>query len=130
MKLCIAIAIAVLLLPNFYQEIHSDTVLEIKIIDSSCALIKNVGKSNAINVSWEMWVDCSILFIAPPKQNGSIALLKPNEEKLICYEKSSFIFGFGLLKLKAMAKADNAKIVEDEKIIGILIGSFAIIFKV
>jgi len=29
-----------------------------------------------------------------------------------------------------MAKADNAKVVEDEKIIGILISSFAIIFKV
>jgi len=129
MKIYVAIAIAILLLPNFYQE-YPDTTLEIKIIDSSCALIKNVGKSNAINVSWEMWIDCSILFIAPPKQNGSIALLKPNEEKLICYEKSSFIFGFGLLKLKAMAKADNAKVVEDEKIIGILIGSFAIIFKV
>lgn len=69
-----------------------------------------------------MWLDCNILLISPEKQNGHIDLIKANEEKMICYDKSSLLFGFGFLKLKATAKADNAAEVKDEKIIGLLVG--------
>ena len=106
-----------------------DTVLDVKIIDEPYASIKNVGNADAINVKWEMWLQCSILFISPGRQSGNINRLAPGSEEIVSYDMSnSFIFGFGVLKLKAVAKADNADTAEDVRPIGLLIGSYILIF--
>lgn len=100
------------------------TVLEVEIIDGPYAIIKNVGNADAINVNWEMRLDCSFLFVCPGKQSGTIDILEVGEEEVIPYEMNGPLFGFGLLKLKATAKADNADKAEDAEVIGFLFGSF------
>ena len=65
------------------NEKIQDTTLEIEIVNVSCAIIRNIGDTDAINVEWKMWLDCNILLISPEKQNGHIDLIKANEEKMI-----------------------------------------------
>jgi len=71
-----------------------------------------------------------VLFILtiflPVKSVGNI--IKAGNEEIISYDMSNlFIFGFGLLELKAAAKADNAEPAEDARPIGLLIGNYILV---
>ena len=110
------------------KALPDDTILDVKIIDEPYAVIRNIGNADAINVRWEMWLECPILFISPGKQSGNINIIKAGNEEIISYDMSNlFIFGFGLLELKAAAKADNAEPAEDTRPIGLLIGSYILV---
>lgn len=110
------------------KALPDDTILDVKIIDEPYAVIRNIGNADAINVRWEMWLECPILFISPGKQSGNINIIKAGNEEIISYDMSNlFIFGFGLLELKAAAKADNAEPAEDARPIGLLIGNYILV---
>jgi hypothetical protein len=107
--------------------LNDDTALEVEIVGLSM-IIKNVGDADAVNVWWEMQLKCPLLIVSPGKQSGNIDLIKSGEEKIVNYSIDGFLFGFGVLKLKGVAKADNACRASDVEPIGFLLGPLILIF--
>jgi len=104
------------------------TTLEI-IVEGNCAIIKNIGDADAINVKWELQLKCQpLLFISPGKKSGTFDKIEAGSEKIVCYNITGLIFGIGVLKLKATASADNARQVEATGVIGFLLGSLILTF--
>ena len=99
-----------------------DTTLEI-IVEGNCAIIKNIGNADAINVKWELQLKCQpLLLISPGKQSGTFDKIEAGSEKIVCYNITGLIFGIGVLKLKATACADNARKARATGVIGFLLG--------
>jgi len=84
--------------------------LEIEFIPQGfqiCALIKNVGSIDAVNVSWSMSLEGGFLFLPRNHNvNGSISFLLAGDEEIVCI--NGFIFGFGLIIFYVEAYAENA----------------------
>ena len=103
-------------------QMLDDTTLEI-IVEGNCAIIKNIGDADAINVKWELQLKCQpLLLISPCKQSGTFDKIEAGSEKIVCYNITGLIFGIGVLKLKATACADNARKVRATGVIGFLLG--------
>jgi len=109
-------------------QMLDDTTLEI-IVEGNCAIIKNIGDADAINVKWELQLKCQpLLLISPVKKSGTFDKIETGSEKIVCYNITGLIFGIGVLKLKATASADNARQVEATGVIGFLLGSLILTF--
>jgi len=103
-------------------QMLDDTTLEI-IVEDNCAIIKNIGNADAINVKWELQLKCQpLLLISPGKQSGTFDKIEAGSEKIVCYNITGLIFGIGVLKLKATACADNARKARATGVIGFLLG--------
>ena len=101
----------------------NNAILKI-IIEGNCAIIKNIGDVDAVNVRWELQLKCRpLLLISPGKQSGSFDRIEAGNDRVVCYNMSnSIIYGFGVLKLKATANADNARETKAMGVIGFLLG--------
>jgi len=93
-----------------------------------CAVIKNVGSNDAINVSWGMSFDGGLL-ILPRNHNvsGTFPVILAESEEIICI--SGFLFGLGLINLYVEADAENAAKIT-KQISFFLLGPFIFIIEV
>ena len=108
-------------------SLNVDTVIEVEIIEGIQVIIKNVGGADAVNVEWEIWLECPFFLISPGKQNGTIDMLEIGGEEIVQY-KTKFLFGFGALKQRVIGKADNSNDAADTEKIGFLLGPFILFF--
>ena len=110
------------------KEIYpNDAELEIVILENMSFIIRNIGYENAINVTWEAYLNSWLLILGSGSKTGIIEMIPAGSEEIIVgNEQSLFLLGFGPLNLVVTASAENAEEVTVSENIGFLLGVLVI----
>ena len=110
------------------KEIYpNDAELEIVILENMSFIIRNIGYENAINVTWEAYLNSWLLILGSGSKTGIIEMIPAGSEEIIVgNEQSVFLLGFGPLNLVVTASAENADEVTVSENIGFLLGVLVI----
>lgn len=106
--------------------IHTNTGPELEIGDITrgiCAVIKNIGDEDVINVQWEICIKATLLiFPSEGCEEGTIPTLPAGDEETVCHG-TYIIFGFGPITITVTASAQNAN-TATKTVKGFLVGPF------
>jgi len=110
------------------KEIYpNDAELEIVILENMSFIIRNIGYENAVNVTWEAYLNSWLLILGSGSKTGIIEMIPAGSEEIIVgNEQSVFLLGFGPLNLVVTASAENADEVTVSENIGFLLGVLVI----
>lgn len=110
------------------KEIYpNDAELEIVILENMSFIIRNIGYEDAINVTWDTYLNSWLLILGSGTKTGIIEMIPVGSEEIIVgIEQSVFLLGFGPLNLVVTVSAENAEEVTASRNIGFLLGILVI----